>query len=360
LEQSLKENYSINIKEDIQSFSQLINDFKEKGYDAETIIQEYLRSMSLKLNLKTNEDRVNDLQNQIGKLTRQVSVLESQINQHRLTLDRYSQLEAMGFGLKEIRLLWDMIGEISDANQISHREAVPKFFKDIEEQYDSKVGFEKKVYEKRGELALINRELANSRQNLFVSPLIGPSLSNLLQKGIGEQDIININKLVETYANSNDYADQSNKNASSNQNIKDNDMDKRIVIKSRSEYWNELIEDLEKYENIKAARNKQQENLDKLQKQISQLEEKKQEILRYLQIAVYFINEINNKIYYFKGFIDQFNDGLRYRNIIRSLPSLSNPLIFIINNHDIRKDRENNTEKGKENQQEKEEDNGIT
>jgi hypothetical protein len=157
LEQSLKENYSINIREDIQSFSQLLNDFREKGYDAETIIQEYLRSMSLKLNLKTNEDRVNDLQNQIGKLTRQVSVLESQINQHRLTLERYSQLEAMGFGLKELTLLWHMIGEISDANGISNQQAVPKFFKDIEEQYDSKVGFEKNVDEKRGEIALINR-----------------------------------------------------------------------------------------------------------------------------------------------------------------------------------------------------------
>ena len=31
LEQSLQQNYNIDIKEDIQSFSQLINDFKEKG-----------------------------------------------------------------------------------------------------------------------------------------------------------------------------------------------------------------------------------------------------------------------------------------------------------------------------------------
>jgi hypothetical protein len=30
LEQSLKQNYNINLREDIQSFSNLINDFKEK------------------------------------------------------------------------------------------------------------------------------------------------------------------------------------------------------------------------------------------------------------------------------------------------------------------------------------------
>ena len=124
--------------------------------------------------------------------------MESQINQHKVTLDIYSHLEAMGFGLTELRQLWDNILEISEANEISHREAVSKFLKDIEEQYDNKLGFEKKVNEKRGELLLINRELNNSRQNLFLNPLVGPSLSNLLQKGIGEQDIISINQLVET------------------------------------------------------------------------------------------------------------------------------------------------------------------
>ncbi|MGN6709711.1 MAG: hypothetical protein ACTHKF_10230, partial [Candidatus Nitrosocosmicus sp.] len=67
MEQSLKNNYFINIREDIQRFSQLVNDFKEKGYDAEDIIQEYLRSMSLKLDIKTNERIVSDLQHQIGK-----------------------------------------------------------------------------------------------------------------------------------------------------------------------------------------------------------------------------------------------------------------------------------------------------
>ena len=58
LEQSLQQNYNIDIKEDIQTFSQLINDFKEKGYDANEIIQEYLKSLSVKLELKTNEDNI--------------------------------------------------------------------------------------------------------------------------------------------------------------------------------------------------------------------------------------------------------------------------------------------------------------
>jgi hypothetical protein len=66
-------------------------------------------------------------------------------------------------------------------------------------------------------------------------------------------------------------------------------------------------------------------------------------------MALNFINEINNRIYYFKGFVDMFNKDLNQRNS-SMLSRFSNPLIFIINNNnDIKKYRKDNTEKGKEN-----------
>jgi len=320
LEQSLQQNYNIDIKEDIQSFCQLVNDFKEKGYDANAIIQEYLKSLSVKNELKTNEDKIQSLQIQISQLTEQVSYLEFKINQHKVTLDIYSHLEAMGFGLKELRQLWDNILEISEANKISHRDAVFKFFKDIQEQYDNILGFKTKVNEKRGELALMTRELNNNRQNLFLNPLVGPSLSNLLQKGIGEQDIININQLVENIVTI-DLIDKSNNGKP----------------ESKSEYWKTLVEELKKYDNIKLAIKEQQENLDKLQKQVNHLDKQKQEILNYLQIAISIINTINNQIYYYKGFIDHFKDINHHKFNVSNRPSV--PFIFIVNK-DIKKDKD--------------------
>jgi hypothetical protein len=262
----------------------------------------------------------------------------------------------MGFRLKELRQLWDNLLEIAKANKISHRDVVSKFLKDIEEQYDSKLGFEKKVNEKKGELALINRELNNSRQNLFLNPFLGPTFSNLLQKGIGEQDIININQLIEICI-SYSFSNNSNEHVSSSissQNVKDKHIDKRIIIKSRSECWIDLIDELKKYKSIKIAIKKQQESHDKLQRQIHHLDKQKQEILKYLQIAIPFINAINNKFYYLRGFSDQFK-GLNYRNN-NSSSRLPIPFIFIINNNDIKKDRyKDNIEKGKESQKKEEE-----
>jgi hypothetical protein len=54
LEKPLKQNYSINIREDIQSFLDLIKNFKQIRYDAEDILQEYLRSQSL---IRNNKER---------------------------------------------------------------------------------------------------------------------------------------------------------------------------------------------------------------------------------------------------------------------------------------------------------------
>ena len=48
----------------------------------------------------------------------------------------------MGFGLKELKLLRNTINEIAYANNIPQNQVQQKFYKDIEEHYDNKLGFE--------------------------------------------------------------------------------------------------------------------------------------------------------------------------------------------------------------------------
>ena len=62
-------------------------------------------------------------------------IFEERINFHRQTLSVYNELEDIGFGLKELKLIWSTINEIAAANNISVHRAVQKFFQDIEEQY---------------------------------------------------------------------------------------------------------------------------------------------------------------------------------------------------------------------------------
>ena len=100
LKRNLLENYAIKIEDDIQGFSQLIHDFKEHGYDATEIIKEYLRSLSIKLEIKTHESHIAKLSEQRASLNNSVLYLQSEIDDHKQTLDVYSELKAMEFRLK--------------------------------------------------------------------------------------------------------------------------------------------------------------------------------------------------------------------------------------------------------------------
>jgi hypothetical protein len=293
LKRKLSENYDIKIEDDIQGFSQLINDFKEHGYDAAEIIKEYLRSLSIKLEIKTHESHITKLSEQRASLNNSVLYLQSEIDDHKQTLDVYSQLKAIEFGLKELKQLRYTILEIAGENNISRTEASSKFLKDVEEQYDTKLGFESKIKEKREELVVLNNQINASRQILWFTPIIGPSLSNLFQKGLCEQDILGINQLVETCSN-NIYMDNQNENT------------KNKI--SRSEHWKLFTDDLKKYNDIKIAIKERQDNLEKIQKGVNDLNKQKQEISIQCQIAITLINTINNKISYIKGFIDHYKD----------------------------------------------------
>ncbi len=201
LKKELLENYDIKIEDDIQNFSQLLIDFKEHGYNAAEIIKEYLKSLSIKLEIKTGEADIQSLQNQRNNLIKHVEDLQAQVELHRQTMNIYHQLETMKFGLKELKQLWNTILEITEANNISYEEAVSKFIKDIEKNYDDKLGFEKKVKEMKDELALLNNKVINCRTIIQSQPSIGPALSSILQKGTIEQNIIDIHYLIETLNN---------------------------------------------------------------------------------------------------------------------------------------------------------------
>jgi hypothetical protein len=73
------------------------------------------------------------------------SRLKEDVESCKQTLDIYAKLFDMGFGLKELKLLWRTIYEIADVNNIPRQDAIKKFFKDVEDHYDDKLGFESKI-----------------------------------------------------------------------------------------------------------------------------------------------------------------------------------------------------------------------
>ncbi|WP_458744283.1 hypothetical protein [Candidatus Nitrosocosmicus sp. T] len=109
----------------------------------------------------------------------------------------------MGFDLKKLKQLYCTIIEISLANHLPPLDAVTKFLNDIEDQYDSKLGFETKIKELKATMDKLNEEIPNYKLNFQIQCHISGLLSYLLNTGITIQDIVNMNHLVVILQDSN-------------------------------------------------------------------------------------------------------------------------------------------------------------
>jgi hypothetical protein len=169
-----------------------------------------------------------------------------------------------------------------------------------------------------------------------LEPSIGLTLSNLFQVGITEQDIIGISQVVELCTNNTEYTDSSSVPGPNYQN--DNKNNTIEGSKKRLERWKSLINDLKPYGEITSVIKAQQEKKEMIKKEIDELDTKKQEISIQCQNGISFLNEINNKMFYFKGLMDHYNKDLD--NIFKTSSRITWPSpIFIIYN---------NTRKGKD------------
>jgi hypothetical protein len=186
--------------EDVAEFAKVVNGIKQQGYDLGKVIMEFSDIDSSETRHKMLLDSMQMLESKCTDLKQESSILENAVNFHKQTMTKYNELEAIGFGLKELKALWYTINEVAIANNISMKEAPRKFFKDIEEQYDNKLGFESKVESLRLEVNRLSHELSGIRAGLLAQPLVGSALIRLIQSGVKEQDIINIANIFESHS----------------------------------------------------------------------------------------------------------------------------------------------------------------
>jgi cell division protein FtsB len=185
--------YGISIDDDdIPKFAKLVHGISQKGYDVGEVIKEFSDLKSARTDYWSYKALIPGLKKKCDDLNQECSTLEQLVNSYNQKLSLYDELQAMGFGLKELKLLRNTINEIADANNIPADQAQQKFYKDIEEQYDDKLGFELQLNKLQSEISTVNMNLNVSRTALLAQPLVAPSLQRLFSKGVVEQDIIEL------------------------------------------------------------------------------------------------------------------------------------------------------------------------
>jgi len=269
--------------EDVSLFAKAVSRIRQYGYDTDKIIAESSELDFLKRQLQFFRTIIPDLENKYVKLNEECTSLEQTVNSHRQRISVYDELEQLGFGLKELKLLWHTINEIAEANNISSEDPVQKFFKDVEEQYDDKLGFESKLDKLRSDAVYYNQEIDSLRSTLLTQPLVGPALQRLFENGIKEQDIIELAIVFGMYSSSHSGGRGSGG---------DNPIDKQT-----------LITELAKYGSGKAMMQALEQRNDEIKKEVDSLEAKKNELNNRNHRMLSTLAFSEQIMYYFKGMV---------------------------------------------------------
>jgi hypothetical protein len=191
--------YNISMTENIQKFAKTVKGIAEYMYEPQKVLEEFADTQYLIGKRQALEIAIDEKQNELAILNQHDRLLRKKINLHKEKISFYKELEDIGFGSDELKRLLNTILDIASSNGIDHWLAVNKFFRDIETQYDPKLGFESEEERLGLKIRTLNEEQRKMLQILSAQPLIGPLIVKLLQLGFTENGILRWERHIFVY-----------------------------------------------------------------------------------------------------------------------------------------------------------------
>ncbi len=250
-------------------------------------------------------------------LLKKIESLEEREGYSRQSLNALQELRYAGYGLKELKQLNNTIIEIAVSNGIEFYDAGKKFLKDVESQYDSKLGFEAKIKEVKAELKKLEEEVPEFKEYLQTKDILSRSLSYLYKFGVTDDDIISMTHVVTAYLNGNITFDPSLKS----ENIVDENKLMKIPY-----YWKSFIDELRKLGNVNSEITKQRSYLDAIRKEIDDLNSQRQKLNEQTLLSGQLLNSLNGQLSYFVESIKQIMFSI---NELNKIFIVYQPLFFM-------------------------------
>lgn len=288
--------------DDVTQLTKAIKGAKELGYDPFRVTTEILNLDVLRSQYQYYQSWVPIVQGQYYNLKQNCSFLEQTIQSHNQTLSTFAELTAMGLGLKELKILWHTISEISGANYIPLDNAVQKFLKEIEDNYDDVLGFKSKVENLRYETDKLTQQINFLRIQLSLYPSVGTVLPNLIQKGVKEEEIIAFAELL---------------------GEKSIHMNNISSLNGRS-----LIDDVRQYGDIKSAINRMTQQYDNLRIELSLLGTQNRQLYSDNQNLTLRLENLKKIVDFFSGSIHSLAT-----EIIRLFSVIAYANMFLLKTH---------------------------
>lgn len=296
LKNDLWNKHGIKLEQEVKSFVKTLIDFKSYRYDALKILKEYEQIESIRNEIKSLQGIVYSIEKTRVETLEELKKLEERENYSRQALDTLLELNYAGFRTKELKQLKNTVMEIAVSNDISTFSAGKKFFKDIENQYDDKLGFETKINEIKAEMKKLENEMPGYKDYLQLKVFMIGSLQYLHKFGVTDDDIISMTHIVTAYLNGNIIFDYN----LSSKNISD---ENKLIRKSF--YWKLFIDEIRNLGDINSQIRKQGSVLDTIKKEIDELNSQRQRLNEQTLLSSQLLNHLNAQFSSYLEFIKQ-------------------------------------------------------
>lgn len=233
----------------------------------------------------------------------------------------YDELLKIGFGLKELKQLYKTGMEISEANNMMVLDALPKFLKDVESQYDDKLGFENTINNLKTEMEKLKAQVPEYKSYLALQGVVSPIIYYLNNQGISVQDILNLNNLVRSFQNSK-FLDDIQISETGSSNIEK--QDQNTLLK----FWRLFTEKLRSLRSAQSEIDKKLSISNDLEEQIDILDEKKQETEKLYIEAAKNLNHVIAQTSYSIEVTRRINEEVNQR--ILNAPKINPVLLNLI------------------------------
>jgi hypothetical protein len=293
-------NHNIDIKLVYGNFAKVIDDFKKYDFDPIKIINDYENMESLREEYNTFKRNINVQIHLRNDLYRQVTSLKSQVYQFDKTIKRIELLENMGFRIKELEQLLNIVMQIAVVNKIDKDIAVQKFLKDVASQYDSKLGFEATIDLLNEEKRKIEDEIPSYRVFTSTKVAATQSMDYLQRNGVTVFDIIGIELLMKAFLSGQFvfYHTKSTINANSqSKNVENNNI----------QDWQLFIDNLKYLKDLMVEITAKRAELNDINTQIYNKLVEKQQIDNQLTMSTSDLNSLTLKGIHFMNTLNQFS-----------------------------------------------------
>jgi len=152
---------------DIDDLPIMVNMFKNSSkekHDLETIITQLSKNHSLKQRNADLEEQNKHLMEQNQAQTKENQKLDDILEAKRPILEPVEKFEKIGVTPDHILTLYQKVAEIGEKTKIPATKIIEKFTKDIQEQYEPKLGFENVLNHQRQEIKSGNQKLEKAKE----------------------------------------------------------------------------------------------------------------------------------------------------------------------------------------------------